>query len=247
MYGYAMPVNGYYGWGQWMAMDSETALEKYNDVSYNVNEARRLLEKAGYIYNMDGERYRLGQDSLRYRKEGAETFVPLEIRWAKTPGAVPDKLEQLLTPIFEQLGVKFSITEVSFADMLREYYRQGGRARHHNFYFLSSNFYQTFDPYPAFHTGDAWQGVFNTSGLRSEALMNAALALRNVSSDDRESYRLKWLEFQDAWHEEMPAAPIYSNVYADLCVPEVGNYHPSSHVGFGDAILYASYADGDQG
>jgi ABC-type transport system substrate-binding protein len=229
-----------------MATESETALAKYNDVSYNVNEARRLLETAGYVYNVDGERYRLGRDNLRYKKDGPEMFTPLEIRWAKTPGAVPDKLEEMLTPIFAQLGVKFSVTEVSFADMLREYYRQGGRARNHNLYFLSSNFYQTFDPYLAYHTGDAWQGVFNTSGLRSEKLMNAALDLRNVSSDNRASYLLKWLDFQDAWHEEMPAAPIYSNRYADLCVPEVTGFRPTSHVGFGDAILYASLADGER-
>jgi ABC-type transport system substrate-binding protein len=213
-------------------------------VGYNVNEARRLLEAAGYVYNLEGERYRVGLDTLRYRKEGEDTFVPLEIRWAKTPGAVPDMLEELLTPIFQELGVRFTITEVTFADMLREYYRQDGQARSHNLFFLASNFYQTFDPYHTYHTGDAWQGVFNTSGLRSEALMNAAYDLRSVPANDRESYRLKWLDFQDAWHAEMPTAPIYSNVYVDLCVPELENYHPSSHIGFGDAILYASYSAG---
>jgi hypothetical protein len=72
--------------------------------------------------------------------------------------------------------------------------------------------------------------------------MDAAFDLHTVPANDREAYRQEWLHFQDAWHEEMATAPIYSNVYVDLCAPGVENYHPSSHVGFGDAILHAAYS-----
>jgi ABC-type transport system substrate-binding protein len=148
----------------------------------------------------------------------------------------------MLTPEFGELGIKQEINRVNFAEMLRDYYRQNGPARKHNLFFLATNFYQTFDPYLTYHTGDAWQGVFNTSGLRSEKLMNAAGELRQMPADS-ESYRQMWLKFQAAWRAEMPTAPIYSNVYFDLSIPELLEYYPSAHVGFSDAIMYATLAD----
>jgi peptide/nickel transport system substrate-binding protein len=92
MNGYALPVNGYYGWGQWMAVQSVDELNANSDVGYNINEARRLLEGAGFTLNSNGETYRSGRDDFRYKKGEDGELLPLELKWAKTPGSVPDKL-----------------------------------------------------------------------------------------------------------------------------------------------------------
>ena len=103
------------------------------------------------------------------------------------------------------------VQPVSFAQMLAQYYRHDRGTRTSNLFFLGTNFREPFDPFYTYHTDKAWQGAFNTSGLRDSALMEAALAMRQAEAGDRQSYLERWLAFQTEWHNQLPTAPIYSN------------------------------------
>ena len=238
--GYGLAANGYYGYGQWMAAQNMDSLTQF-DIGYDVAAAQNLLVKAGYVYNEDGKDFVEGQGQTRCKvQDGA--LIPLELRWAKTASTVSDALQEQLTPVFEQLGIRLIVNEVTFADMLNEYYRIGGE-RTNNLFFLSDNFFHVFDPYYTYNTADEWQGVFNTSGLRDNELMKDAARMRSVTGDDTQGYFDAWLTFQTRWHEVMPTAPIYSNVYYDVCIPTLYNYTPSAQYGFSSALLYATFTE----
>lgn len=90
----------------------------------------------------------------------------------------------MLVPVLENLGVRVVVQPVSFAQMLAQYYRHDRGTRTSNLFFLGTNFREPFDPFYTYHTDKAWQGSFNTSGLRDSALMEAALAMRQAEAGD---------------------------------------------------------------
>lgn len=233
----ALPVYAYYGYGQWMVSQNAEALAKY-EIGFDVDSARDLLIKAGYTYNEDGKLYEDGKQQVRCRiKKGRLT--PLELRWAKTPGQASELLLRQLTDACARLGIRLTVTDMSFADMLHQYFRVDG-AREYNLFFLTETFFFAFDPYNAYNVDDVWQGAVNTSGLRDERLMAAARAMRRVPSGDMEAFTAKWFKFQDRWREVMPTAPIYSNVYFDLCVPTLYEFSANVRFGLSYALLYTT-------
>lgn len=240
--GYAKPVYGHYGYGQWMTQAGAGQLAAFEDIRYNPEQARRELDLSDYRLNSSGNAYAGMADGIRHKEENGR-LIPLELRWAKTPGAVSDALERMLVPVLENLGVRVVVQPVGFAQMLAQYYRQDGGTRTSNLFFLGTNFREPFDPFYTYHTDKAWQGAFNTSGLRDSALMEAALAMRQAEAGDRQSYLERWLAFQTEWHNQLPTAPIYSNYYWDVCAPSIRGYDVAAHGGFGEALLYATCAD----
>lgn len=240
--GYAKPVYGHYGYGQWMTQADAGQLAAFEDIRYNPEQARRELDQSDYCLNSSGSAYAGIADGIRHKEQNGR-LVPLELRWAKTPGVVSDALEKMIVPVLENLGVRVVVQPVSFAQMLAQYYRHDGGTRTSNLFFLGTNFREPFDPFYTYHTDEAWQGAFNTSGLRDSALMEAALAMRQVEAGDRQRYQERWLAFQTEWHNQLPTAPIYSNCYWDVCAPSIRGYDVAAHGGFGEALVYATCAD----
>ncbi len=240
--GYAKPVYGHYGYGQWMTRADVGRLAAFDDIRYNPEQARRELDQSDYCLNSSGSAYAGIADGIRHKEQNGR-LVPLELRWAKTPGVVSDALEKMIVPVLENLGVRVVVQPVSFAQMLAQYYRHDGGTRTSNLFFLGTNFREPFDPFYTYHTDEAWQGAFNTSGLRDSALMEAALAMRQVEAGDRQRYQERWLAFQTEWHNQLPTAPIYSNCYWDVCAPSIRGYDVAAHGGFGEALVYATCAD----
>ncbi|MEA5015812.1 MAG: ABC transporter substrate-binding protein [Candidatus Limiplasma sp.] len=234
----ALPVYGYYGYGQWMPQQNPDALMEY-DLGYDVDSARALLEQAGYVYNKEGKPFEEGKDEIRHKLAGG-VLTPLELRWAKTKSAAADLLQEQLENSFDRLGVKLAVYEMSFSDMLEEYYRTNG-SRKNNLFFLSEMFSYEFDPYKSYHVGEEWQGAFNTSGLRDDELMEAAQAMRRVESGNTAAYLEKWYAFQDRWHEVMPTVPIYCTVEVDVSASTIYGFVENGGNGLGAAVLYASY------
>lgn len=240
--GYARPVYGHYGYGQWMTQAGAGQLAAFEDIRYDLQQARRELDLSDYRLNSSGNAYAGIADGIRHKEHNGR-LVPLELRWAKTPGAVADALEKMLVPALENLGVRVVVQPVSFAQMLAQYYRHDGGTRTSNLFFLGTNFREPFDPFYTYHTDEVWQGAFNTSGLRDSALMEAALAMRQVEAGDRQSYQERWLAFQTEWHKQLPTAPIYSNCYWDVCAPSIRGYDVAAHGGFGEALVYAACSE----
>lgn len=236
--GNGLAVNGYYGYGQWMAAQHMDELTQF-EIGYNVDAARALLVEAGYVYNEKGANYKEGSSQVRCRVSDG-VLIPLELRWAKTESPASDALLEQLEDACDALGIRLTVDRMTFPGMLNEYYRVGG-SREHNLFFLSDNFFRVFDPYYTYHTGDEWQGVYNTSGLRDTQLMEAAEAMRHVSGIDTDGYYTKWLVFQRRWREMMPTCPIYSNVYFDACIPTLYGYSEHAQYGFNSAMLYATF------
>lgn len=235
--GNALPVYAYYGYGQWMVANNTDALVKY-EIGFDVDRARELLVKAGYVYNEDGKRYEDGKDQTRCRIRKGK-LTPLELRWAKTEGNASDFLEKQLTSACDLLGIRLMVTKMPFSDMLRQYWRTDGE-RSYNLFFMTETFPFAFDPYQTYHTGDAWQGSVNTSGLRDERLMNAARAMRRVKNGDTETFIAKWLAFQDRWRTVMPTAPICTNVYFDINQPWLYAFADNVRYGLARALVYAT-------
>lgn len=235
--GNALPVYGLYGYGQWMVGLDTQVLSDFA-ISYDLAKARDLLIEAGYIYNEDGRPFEEGTDAIRCRvKNGAMT--KLILNWAKTVSKSSDFAQKQLEQAFATLGIQLNVTEMSFADMLRQYLRIDGH-RDYNLYFLSENFSYAFDPYANYMIGDDANNTANNTGLSDPKLMQAAMDMRSINSDDQSGYIDKWKLFQARWMELMPNAPIYCNVYFDVCKTTLYGYSSYAQYGLAQAILYTT-------
>lgn len=239
MEGYALPVYGYYGMGQWMASEDTALLEQFNVYGYDPVGAAELLSRAGWQYNPQGAQFDPAVDQVRC-KAANNVLIPLTLNWAKVSGSTGvDWLELQLTQAAQTLGFQLNIHEMSFTDMLSQYYRQTERTD--NLFFLASNFNHIFDPYFTYHIDDEYQGEQNRSGLRDEQLMRLADRMRRLEPGDTATYKERWMLFQQRWVELLPMAPLYSNVYFDVYRPDLYGYAINNSWGWSAAILYASF------
>lgn len=229
------PVYGYYGLGQWMAADNQEALDELAIYEYDPEAAVRLLVKDGWTRNAQGEKYESG---VRYRKNDAGELEALELSWAKAEGTgLSDLLEAMLVENFAKVGIGLTIQVMPFSDVLKHYYRQEERT--YNMFNLATNFTMVFDPYYTFDTDDMYQGVFNTTGIKDEELMQLAKDMRKTKIGDDVGYLQKWFAFQERWVEVLPMVPLYSNVYFDFSRPDLQNYYPNSHFSWAASVLYS--------
>ncbi|MCL2812757.1 MAG: ABC transporter substrate-binding protein [Clostridia bacterium] len=266
----ATRVEGYYGLGQWMVgysdgggilMDDDDDDFFASDASIpdgeilsipeildqmrmevDVEGAIALLEGDGWTLNEAGERFSAERDTIRYRLLETGQLQPLKLHVAMaeemTMGpAVRGELEKTL-PL---LGIGVEITELSFPDLLRHYYRQVERT--YDVFFMGTNFNYLFDPYYYFHTSPLYQGMLNTTGLQDEQLMLLALDMRNTQSMDMRAYAEKWLRFQERFIEMAPMVPLYSNIYFDFYRPDLWGYNPITSAGWSLALPYAYISD----
>ena len=139
---------------------------------------------------------------------------------------------------FAKIGLNLEVTVLPMNVLLQHYYRQVERT--YDLFFLASNFNYVFDPYLTYHTDDAYQGVWNRSGLKDEQLMNLANAMRRVDASDKDEYKSKWINFQKYWVEVLPAVPLYSNNYFDFYSDKLENYSINSYSTWAQAIISAT-------
>ena len=252
--GYGLRVNGYYGVGQWMtlaamgAIRPETVTEKddaaWNEISldtldaYNVDMARalELLEKDGWTLNESGVAFDPTANTLRYKQvDGA--LMPLSLVYAQTEGQEGSALvAQQLLAAAPALGMEITVKEMSFTDLLSEYYRTDGE-RGFDLCLMATNFVANFDPYYSFAEG---QG--NLSGLKDKQLTELAWEMHQTEPKNYLGYEQKWLAFQQRFNELLPTLPLYSNVYFDFHTNKLQNYEPVLYASWPAAILYAYYA-----
>ncbi len=233
LHGHGEPVYGYYGLGQWMARQRKGELKQLDIYPYD-QAAAALLDADGWNLNSKGEAYDAGQ---RYKKAG-DFLLPLSLRMAVSPmNAAGDLVAELLRENLEEVGGKLTVEIIPMTELFEHYYRQ--RERGYDLLFLGSNFPFVFDPYYNYNSDTAYQGAYNTSGVRDEELFQLAKHLRETPSGDKETYLDRWITFQKGWVRLMPFVPLYSNTYYDAFTPRLVNYHPESHTSWAIAILYA--------
>lgn len=243
--GYGIPVYAYYGLGQWMSQewmkDDADAMLQLCIYSLNLNQATRLLEDDGWVYDEQGEPYTVeeGEIKVRYRQNAeGEPLERLTIRIALPEGSslVPYIQENMVENL-KKIGVDAQSDVLPFPELLRQYYRQDERV--YNVMLIATNFQYVFDPYYTFNTGDIYQGVHNTTGIRDEKLMKLADAMRRVAPGEKGNYLTRWMEFQQYWIDALPMYPLYSNVYFDFFRDDLQNYMITSSNTWAAAILYS--------
>ncbi len=236
--GYGLVSYGYYGNGQWMAADMGDDLLQLAQCAINTNATVGLLEKEGWTLREDGTPYDDELGGVRFRKAADGSLEKLAIRLAVPDNSDAGKcLAKMLETNMSEVGFALSVTELPYAQLLKHYYRQVQRG--YDMFFAATNFNMVFDPYDSFSTEEAYQGVFNTTGIQDEKLMKLADQMRKTAPDDQDGYREKWLKFQKRFVEVLPMAPLYSNVYFDFFRPDLQNYRPNAHCNFASALLYA--------
>jgi len=241
--GYGRPVYSYYGLGLWVAQPYlETMQEHVTVYPEDAQAAVKLLESDGWTLNDKGEAFTAGTDAVRYKKLADGSLQPLDIRYACTKNnAAAAWIAQHLAPALETVGFRFETVDVTYDELLSCYYRHSERA--YNLMFLATNFSFVFDPYYTVHTADAFQGVYNTSGVKDEALMALAAQMRETEAGDVEAYTEAWLAFEKRFSDVLPTLPLYTNTYYDFCSNRVKGYAPDAHITWSQAILYAEVAE----
>ncbi len=236
--GFGLVSYGFYGYGQWMADamgDDVLQLARY---ALNPNAAIGLLEQDGWTLREDGAPYDDELGGVRFRKAGDGTLEKLAVSLA-----IPDNseagnlLEELIAPPMARAGFELSVTRMPYSELLKHYYRHSERT--YDMFFTATNFNLVFDPYYTFSTDPVYQGVFNTTGIMDEELMQLADEMRRTAAEDEEGYSEKWFEFQKRFVEVLPMVPLYSNVYFDFFRPDLIDYRPNANWSFASALLYA--------
>ena len=253
--GSARRVYGYYGLGQWMTgyrtseADEKAGEEPIDmleslavlDVPADLAGAAALLASDGWTLNGQGEAFRPGEDTVRWRLTEGK-LEPLMIHWAYgEESAVGEVIRAALEKTWPELGIGQEVTVLPFPELLAHYYRQTPRT--YDMFFLASNFSYIFDPYYDFNTAEEYQGMLNTTGLKDQALMELARDMRETEPKNKREYLDKWFVFQKRFVEMMPMVPLYSNVYFDVYTDRLEGYDINRTSGWGYAVVYAYMKD----
>lgn len=264
---YGQPVYSWYGLGQWMASEYvSTAGEDLNTYEMNLDTATMLVERAGYVYNAEGDAFREGEDTVRYRllrgtalneynaledpvveavQVGNKNLLPLEIKFARVENnRMCDLVVEQLVPNLEAIGFKVEVVDLSFEDMLAQYYREVPREC--NMFALATNFTHVFDPIYTWDGEAQYQGYLNTTGIDSTRLARQAARLRGTTPGDTERYLQRWQQLMTIFNDELPAIPLYSNMYFDFYANRVQNYAANAHWSWSAAILYTWVAEPEE-
>lgn len=264
---YGQPVYSWYGLGQWMASEYvSTAGEDLNTYEMNLDTATTLVERAGYVYNAEGDAFREGEDTVRYRllrgtalneynaledpvveavQVGNKNLLPLEIKFARVENnRMCDLVVEQLIPNLEAIGFKVEVVDLSFEDMLAQYYREVPREC--NMFALATNFTHVFDPIYTWDGEAQYQGYLNTTGIDSTRLARQAARLRSTTPGDTERYLQRWQQLMTIFNDELPAIPLYSNMYFDFYANRVQNYAANAHWSWSAAILYTWVAEPEE-
>lgn len=241
--GYGLPVYSYYGLGQWMVAEDKAAIDGLKKFEYSNQNAAYLLYEDGWTRDTTYEKYSLGNGIRAKVFDGDKDATALTLRFARPENnQAADIVEAQLEKAGKAIGFKLEVTEMSMSELLSYYYRQQDRSEY-DMFFLATNFSQVFDPYYNYHTDDAFQGVYNRSGLKDEKLMELAKAMRETAPGDKAAYLSAWEAFITYWQEVMPAVPLYSNNYYDLYTEKLTGYEIASTWSWSQAIIGATIAE----
>lgn len=236
---YGNPVYSYYGNALWVAQDY---LEQMADLvtvyDFDTDAAVALLEQDGWTLNESGAAFTAGADGVRYKKLADGTLQPLSIRFACTEGSrAAAWIATEYAAVLESVGFRFESTQVGYAEVLSNYYRQ--TERQYNLMILATNFNYVYDPLYTFSAEEEHQGVYNTSGIVDDELLSLAQAMHATVPGDMDAYKALWVKLMQRYSDVLPTMPLYSNTYYDFCSSRLSGYDIAAHTTWTQAILYA--------
>ena len=262
---YGLRMDGYYGLGQWMyqimtgamsapsADTDETVTPEeeaaWQELNYDgikvynldIDEAVRLLEEDGWTLNETGEPFTAGKDAVRCKNIDGQ-IVALNLTMLYPEGnTISEHLDECFVSNLAEAGIRVELVPTEWNQLLRYYYRQDQRDC--DMMYLASNFNLVFDPWPTFNTADADIGRTNYTGINSPDLMEAAQDMALTEPDDLLGYMVKWIHFQECYEEELPAIPVYGNVYFDFNTRCLHNYNINSTTNWANAVVGSYMGD----
>lgn len=245
---YGITVDGYYGIGQWMyqvangtavpesisekdrASLTLDGLKKYD---LDVAAAKELLESNGWSLED-------GQDVRSKGTGKKKVTLELTLLCPAETGIKP-LFEKYLGENLKKAGIKLTVVEKPYADLLQIYYRQAERDC--DMIYLATNFETVFDPSETFNPDDAYQGISNRTGITDKRLYRLARSMSQTAPDDMAGYIKKWIAFQKRYTEVLPTIPVYSNVYYDFYTSALKDYEVTSYTTWTQAIVNAVMSD----
>lgn len=221
----------------WMGLDY-SGIKVYEQ---DLSQAEKLLDEAGWSLNEKGESFVKGEDELRFRQTG-EQLIPLELNMLYPEGNTMDEqFEDCVIRPLAEVGIRLIVEPVEWRQLLRYFYREDPRDC--DMIYLASNFNLVFDPWPTFDVNDADIGKTNYTAIRSQELMDRAMDMTRTAPGDSLSYQAKWILFQECYEEEMPAIPLYGNVYFDFFTSCLHDYEIDQTTDWGTAIVFSYMGD----
>ncbi len=257
--GFGMPVDGFYGLGQWMVQvvngmlnppikensklseEQQTAaweelnLEGLTTYAFDLDSAKELLIQDGWTLDKDGKEYVSG---IRYKKVGDE-LQGLDLTLTIPKNSPAANLFKTWQKQLNTIGIKLTVEPIAYTDLLDML--TGVTERTNHMFYLGLDFYTRFDPTIDY----ALQGAVetNVSHYEDEKLYELALDLKRTEPGDVMAYCKKWVAFQEYWTEVIPAIPLYTNVYFDFHNYRLLDYVMTAGVSWVESVLYADLTD----
>lgn len=248
--GFGSVVNGPYGESMWFYQESKAELnEKLNQYAYSLDEAKKLLDQAGFNLDANGAAYASG---IRYKKLDDGTLMPLIIEWASSEkNAVSDLLVVKLqeNPDLAAAGIQINQTVMTFTELLNYMYRDATQDPKYGvptfgMYNLATNYTPRYDLSKQYVIDpDMVAQGYNTNFLLDEKLDTLSKEMVLVDPTDRDGFKGKFVAFVDRWNELLPDVPLYSNIYHDFYNEKLMDYNVNSLIEMVDALLYSYVAE----
>ena len=266
---FGIRVDGLYGLAQWpfmlkagllvypdlMAQEAKTDNEAYDKdiqawqgvspeglTTYQLNTgaAVRLLEKAGWNLNENGEPFDPERDAVRY-KQTEDGLTGLDLKMVM-PGSVEAQqaLETCFAAHLREAGIGMTISRVSMEELEDAY--KGNPRNETDLLYVGENFSVFLDP------GILAPQTEADSELHSvkEELYALAQDMVRTSPNDLDGFMRKWLKVQERITETLPLIPVYTNMYFDFYRRTLHNYQIDQAVTWGEAITKSYMSDIEQ-
>lgn len=244
--GFGSVVNGPYGVAMWMYKETKDILdEKLDQYAYSLDEAKKLLEEGGWIYDKDGNPY---TDGIRYKKLDDGTLMPLIIEWASSE---QNPVSELLVVKLQQnpdvaaAGMQINQTVMTFSEMLNYIYRDGSQDPKYaeptyNMFNLATNFTPVYDLSSTYTIDPALYATgVNDNWIQDEQLAKLAEDMVKTDPEDKEGFKNKFVSFIERWNELLPDIPLYSNIYHDFYNEKLKDYNINAIWDMTYALMYA--------
>ena len=232
-------VYGYYGFGQWMVMESDPEALRALGIPYHVSSANALLDTTAWVLDANGNPYESGGGTIRYRERDG-VLEPLTLTLARSAeSGISGDVIFMLNNGFDKIGVKLQVEDLSFNDLLAQYYHQ--MARTADLYFLASDFPDAFYPPSSRETGEL--GYIDAAFPDDEVLAAHASAMLSAGYGNQEAYLDAWFAYQSRFMELVPVIPLYSGMYHDFHIPGLIHYEVAVKGSWAQAIVAAGLLD----
>lgn len=269
---YGLPVDGYYGLGQWMyqvlsgtveppvlPLEEGASAEEQAEYEEQIAAWEELNMDGLTIYDFDLEAAKalLAQDGWTLNRQGGAYQEGVDdVRCKEVNGALVPLDLKMIYPAGNTIA---DMLKTAFADNLPaigvaltmepvpmtdllDIYYRNV-ARDCDLIYLATNFAMVFEPSATFNPEDAYQGESNTSAITDQELYDLAVDMRATEPGDTLTYCQKWVAFQQRFTEVLPTLPIYSNVYFDFYTPFLLDYNVNANLTWSQAIIGATFGN----